>query len=333
MSGLSIQPHEKLQMLRLMGRQPLEAVRSAEVARVFLACHALEPHYDYAFQELRCEIYGHRFKSHKKRLKRWDNYGITPADATAAREVLLGIMDDAIERLRAREADLQELAGKAQPLEQKMMGNDGSKASAQLQRQLVSCNRLIIANVNAVSKRRRDEANGWGRTRAERERKKCGGDGIQDGGRRAEGGGKNGREQERGGGVDERLVMDERGTVRNAHGYKGNLEDGLARFEKEVASGEQARAARSRRELDALNAFSSGAIPDYARWVTRAEDGGEDVGAGMGSGVGVESGLEREGDGLEVGGAVSLGVVGEGERADFQNEISGDDGVQVVGWV
>ena len=41
--------------------------------------------------------------------------------------------------------------------------------------------------------------------------------------------------------------MDERGTVRNAHGYYGNVEEGPARIEKEFGTGVN-RSAQSRRK-------------------------------------------------------------------------------------
>ena len=67
---------------------------------MFLACHVLEPQFPHAFQELRCEMHEDQLRIHKARLEQWDKVGITPANRTAARAVLLGIIDEAIERLR-----------------------------------------------------------------------------------------------------------------------------------------------------------------------------------------------------------------------------------------
>ncbi len=63
LSGLSMLSHEKLKMLRLMGKQPIQAMGDPEVAQVFLPCHALEARNGYAFHELRSEIEEERFKN------------------------------------------------------------------------------------------------------------------------------------------------------------------------------------------------------------------------------------------------------------------------------
>ena len=76
--GLGLQSHEKLKMLRLMGHQPINVVGEPEVARVFLACHVLEPQFEYAFQELRSEMYDDQFAIQKKQLERWSKIGIAP---------------------------------------------------------------------------------------------------------------------------------------------------------------------------------------------------------------------------------------------------------------
>ena len=83
-SGLGWQSQEKLKAVRLLGRQPLQAVSVREVAEVFLACHVVEPQFSYAFQELRCEIDEDLFKRYKHRMSRRNLEAITPADATAA---------------------------------------------------------------------------------------------------------------------------------------------------------------------------------------------------------------------------------------------------------
>ena len=90
LSGLSILSHEKLKMLRLMGKQPIQAVGNPEAAQVFLACHALEARDGYAFHELRSEIEEDRFKSKKAELKRWEGQELTPGDPAAAKGCAAG---------------------------------------------------------------------------------------------------------------------------------------------------------------------------------------------------------------------------------------------------
>ncbi len=79
-------------MLRLMGKQPIDALGRPEVTCVFLACHVLEPQFDYAFQELRSEMYvgQHTFQGGC-----WNGGrklgSLPPPNGMAARVELLGI--------------------------------------------------------------------------------------------------------------------------------------------------------------------------------------------------------------------------------------------------
>jgi hypothetical protein len=244
--GLSLQSHEKFKMIRLMARQPINAVSVRDVARVFLACHALEPQFSYAFQELRCEIHEDQFKTHKRKLERWNKAGITPENPTAAREELLAIIDKAIERLRMLEAEHQ--ADQLSRTENRVGGHDDAKARGQLDRHLEICDRAIHRNLQGIKKLRRNEAEGWGRTRQDRERRR--------------------EEERRGGPVDDRLIIDEHGTVRPADRYAGNLEEGLARYKAMCERGDRNMAEESlRKEICAVDV-----IPDFARWKAPAED-------------------------------------------------------------
>ena len=139
---------------------------------VFLASHAIEPEYSFAFQELRCEIEEDLFKRHKARLGRWSRRGIAPADATAARLALLALVDKATQRLQVLEDQRKQVAGKIGELRADILSFDESKTGKELRRHLGSCNRLMLRNVDAVGKLHRNEAQGWGRARKERERKK-----------------------------------------------------------------------------------------------------------------------------------------------------------------
>ena len=239
-SGLCWQSHEKLKCIRLLGRQPINAASAREVALVFLACHAIEPEYAYAFQELRCEIHEDRFKAHKRKLDRWMRAGLTPADATAGRAVLLRIVDEATARLRMLEATHQKLADVVSELDTKILSFDESKSGDQLRRHQGSCNRLMLRNIEAIRKGHRDEARGWGRTRKERERKKA----------------------EKGAGtqLDERLVINDEGDVCIAEDYDGDIEEGMARYEKELGMGTP----RPRRAV--LEEVVPPFVPDFARW-------------------------------------------------------------------
>ena len=55
-------PRRHFEIVRLLGKQPMDSFHDRNVALVFLASHAIEPMYSYAFQELRCEIHEDQFR-------------------------------------------------------------------------------------------------------------------------------------------------------------------------------------------------------------------------------------------------------------------------------
>ncbi len=283
LSGLSILSHEKLKMLRLMGKQPIQAVGDPEVAQVFLACHALEARYGSVFHELRSEIEEERFKTKTFELKRWEGQELTPGDPSAARAVLLGIMDAAIERLRLLERERQELAETVAKRDEEKLREEERKREDQTLRHIDRCSRLMVRSIETIRKGHRDEERGWGRTRRTREERKKGGEhGGQGGERRAEGGGE---ERER----------------------SGNLVEAWPGYEAEV----QELRRKRQRELDALNAPR---VQDYARWkppvVEELTQGGEDAANRQGTDLGTD----------ELG-VTALVVEEQGERVNTQNEI------------
>jgi hypothetical protein len=202
--------------------------------------------------------------------------------------VLLRIVDDAVRRLRVVEAGHQRVADVVDPMQTDELSVDDSKSGLQINRLQVSLDRLIHRNLDMIHKCRRNEADGWGKTRQERGRRK------QGGGRRDQGG--------------HRLVVDANGSVRNAEGYDGNLEEGLARYEAEFGR----RAVASTEGPGALAAAEVRAVPDYARWVAAAVDVVEP-----------EPGFESGAVGAEPNEAEPLLLVEQGDRANIQNEIPG----------
>ncbi len=283
--GLGLQSHEKLKMLRLMGKQPINALGRPEVARVFLACHVLEPQFDYAFQELRSEMYVDRFARFKELMERWEKIGIAPPNRMAARVVLLGIIDGAIEGLRGLEAQLQAKEDNDQREREACPSDEEQKAGQQVERHQGSCNRLIFGNLNAIHKLRRNEADGWGKARQQREQKAHG--------------------KKTSTPVDHRSVVDERGVVRPAYGYDGDLEEGLARFEAEFGR------TGLNKPWEEFEATHRRAVPDYARFV--ANQGREEGGSGG------EETLTDDGGKVDRGAQAEGGFVG-GELADEEVE-------------
>ena len=215
--GIGWDSPEKLRAVRLLGHQPMSLIDNSKIRKLFLACHVMAPQNEFAFQELRCEIEEPRFNRLKVALCKRDSSAITPADTAAAQAALLEIVDKALKRLRRLKAKRREVAGIVEKLQPDVLGHDDSQGGQNLRRHVESTNKLIHRNIEAIYKRRRDEATGWGKTRLERERRKGEGEKVKD----------------EGGippcGCDLRLVMDEEGMIHVAQTYKGNLEEGLAR--------------------------------------------------------------------------------------------------------
>ncbi len=192
----------------------------------------------------------------------------------AARVVLLGIIDDAIAGLKGLEAELQAKDAEAQREREACPSDEDQKAGQQVERHQGSCNRLIFGNLNAIHKLRRNEADGWGKARQQREQKSQG--------------------KKRSTPVDHRSVVDERGVVRPAYGYDGDLEEGLARFEAEFGR------TGMNKPWEEFEATHLRAVPDYARFVANRgrEEGGlggevtvTDVGGEVGQGARAENGF------------------------------------------
>jgi hypothetical protein len=293
--GLCWHSHEKLKCIRLLSKQPINAASSREVALVFLACHAVEPRSSSAFRELRCEIPEDRFKIHKADLDRWEQAGIKPADAKAGRAVLLRMVDESTARLRTLEATHQNLADVVSGFDTKILSFDESKSGDQLRRHEGSCNRLMLRNIEAIRKGRRDEAQGWGGTRKERERKKT--------------------EKRASSQLDERLVLDDEGNVCIAEDYDGDIEAALVRYDKALGYGTP----RPRHAV--ANEVVPPVVPDFARWMAeegRRKEGGERRSKGEDR---AEPSFGDRGEGVQPMEVVPLVPEEMGERANLQNEI------------
>ena len=114
-SGLGFSSDRKIAAIRLLGKQPISAPSTPKVAQVFLACHAIEPCYEDPFQEIRSDMPAEHFELYKIRLGMRNFAAITPADADAARAVLLGIVERATERLRTLETEHRRLPRRTRP--------------------------------------------------------------------------------------------------------------------------------------------------------------------------------------------------------------------------
>ncbi len=149
------QSPEKLKAIRLLGKQPLDAADESEVTTVFLASHALDPRRKNACSELRCDLDESEFKRYMGRLSGRDLDAMRPADAAAAREALLALVDRATDRLKPLAEVHQLLDDKLAALRPVTAGSDGSTQEDRLRRYALACNRGMRSTIDSIFKIRK----------------------------------------------------------------------------------------------------------------------------------------------------------------------------------
>src|SRR5262245_60150540 len=92
--GLTWQSPDKLEAIRLLGKQPLDAADDHEVATIFLASWALDPERGQreAFGEVVYELFGVEVGLFKRRLAGRQVEGRLPGDEASARDVLRALV-------------------------------------------------------------------------------------------------------------------------------------------------------------------------------------------------------------------------------------------------
>jgi len=155
-AGQCWQSPEKFKTIRLLGRQPLQAADVTEVTEVYLACHTLRPDHKHAFFELRCEMTQEEFQSYEKRLAARDLDAIRPPDATAARAMLLGLVDRATSRLRLLAETHRIQDDKLAVWRTQAAAFDGSAEGERLRRYATACDRSLHRTFADFLKYRKD---------------------------------------------------------------------------------------------------------------------------------------------------------------------------------
>jgi len=155
-AGQCWQSPEKLKAVRMLGRQPQDAADVVEVTEVYLACHALRPDHKHAFFEVRCEMTEEEFQSYEKRLRARDLDAIRPPDPTAARTMLLGLVDRATGRLRMLAETHRIRDDKLARLQTQAVAFDDSKEGERLHRYATACDRSWHRTYADLLKNRKD---------------------------------------------------------------------------------------------------------------------------------------------------------------------------------
>jgi hypothetical protein len=154
--GQGWHPHEKLKMVRLLGRQPLDAADVTEVALVYLCSHVIEPFLKHPFYEIFCELDEFDMRRFGDRLKARNVYALSPADASAAREILMAMVDRNIERLTALAAERLAFEDAMNALRHDIMGFDDSVEGERLRRHMNASERAMHRALDTIIKMRKN---------------------------------------------------------------------------------------------------------------------------------------------------------------------------------
>jgi hypothetical protein len=146
-------PYHKFITIRLMGRQPLDALADPVVSVVFEASHAVHPHGNHPFVELRGELTADEMDDFLSQWRRRRRPLVNPGDAVRGRQVLLALVEPAIARLSAMAEKHEQRPDARRALEQ---AYDESPEGRRLERCERECARSIEHSLRGLRDHRRE---------------------------------------------------------------------------------------------------------------------------------------------------------------------------------
>jgi hypothetical protein len=156
-------PSDQFKSVRLLGKQPLDAVDDPEVAQIFLASGKLSPDQDEAFALIKSEVRNSGLRDgeddysiYSSALKSRSLAKLRPRDAKAARALLRDLVERHTSRLKLVLARNQEIAEADNAEALARLAFDHSHEGEKLRRYALSAARLVNQTVNAFVKVRKD---------------------------------------------------------------------------------------------------------------------------------------------------------------------------------
>jgi hypothetical protein len=153
--GLSWQSPDKLKAIRLLGKQPLDAVDDPEVAAIFLASGMLGPEPPSFFAEFKGELLGGELLAYHRRLLDRRIEEQVPADQAEARAVLEGIVGRAVSRLETLAASHRQRAEADAGAQADRLAFDAGVEGERLRRHRKACGRSLLRTIEILLKIRR----------------------------------------------------------------------------------------------------------------------------------------------------------------------------------
>jgi hypothetical protein len=149
--GLLWQPHDRLKAIRLLGRQPLDAVDDKRVMAIYLCCWAMDPEDRFGFTDLYSELTPRERTAYLDRLNAREPLDAKPASPEAAREALLALIveeEGRLEAVLAGHLEREEAEAEAR------LAFDDSAYGEQLRKYELECDKALLRIIEMLRKRR-----------------------------------------------------------------------------------------------------------------------------------------------------------------------------------
>jgi hypothetical protein len=156
-AGLLWQPHDRLKAVRMLGRQPLEAVDDKRVMTIYLSCWTMDPADQHGFGDQRGELAAKETKLYVDRLNAREPLDGAPASPEEARAALLALIVEEEERL---EGILDGHLEREEAESQASLAFDDGAYGERLRKYELENDRTLLRIVETLRKRRQkaDEA-------------------------------------------------------------------------------------------------------------------------------------------------------------------------------
>jgi hypothetical protein len=153
--GQSWLSSDKLRAVRLLGKQPLDAIDDEDVAMVFLASFVLKPDRDKWYWEISMELIDDDTDRFRKSAATRQLQLLMPADVASARDALRALIDRATEPLMAKAEAFRERARIKAALAADILAFDPSVEAERLRRHELASGRAMARSLDTLFKLRR----------------------------------------------------------------------------------------------------------------------------------------------------------------------------------
>jgi hypothetical protein len=162
--GLKWQAPDRLKAIRMLGRQPMDAVADERVLSIYLACDAMDPTAPTSLDDLFTETTPDELKLFKERVRGRGADGKKPADPSAGQVALYRLIDQVTAGLRAKLAVHQKRREFIQAARLDLFALDESKEGEQARRyqsaKVRELSRLLVTYFKVGKETAADRRNG-----------------------------------------------------------------------------------------------------------------------------------------------------------------------------